>query len=125
MCFKKIISHKYFPFFIFFLLFFVYHFFTPLGTGDDLYFQKAFSDSFPVWITQRYQLWTSRILIETVLSIMLQLPHFFWCLLDSVLFTSVAYSISKNFGFQDKLYYNWIICFLLMIYPFSILGSAG
>lgn len=125
MCFKKIISHKYFPFFIFFLLFFVYHFFTPLGTGDDLYFQKAFSDSFPVWITQRYQLWTSRILIETVLSIMLQLPHFFWCLLDSVLFTSVAYSISKIFGFQDKLYYNWIICFLLMIYPFSILGSAG
>lgn len=118
---NKLFKSKYFPFVILFSIMFLCHILFKINWGDDVWFENALNDGLINYIVTRYDNWSSRIIIEIVMIIMLKLPKIFWCLFDSALITLIAYSISKIFSIKN----NWISVLLVCLYPFHEASSAG
>ncbi|MFR9058248.1 DUF6056 family protein [Eubacterium callanderi] len=115
------------PFLFLFLAMLFLHSLTRGLQGDDLWFSNILNDQsiFEYW-NWRYETWSSRLIIETVLIYLSMSKHWIWCLLDSLMFILLAYSISELFVSEDKkLYGNWIVVSLILCYPFVQLSSAG
>lgn len=115
------------PFLFLFLAMLFLHSLTRGLQGDDLWFSNILNNQsiFKYW-SWRYETWSSRLIIETVLIYLSMSEHWIWCLLDSLMFILLAYSISELFVSEDKkLYGNWIVVSLIFCYPFVQLSSAG
>lgn len=64
---------KYLPFIIFFAIIFTWHLTLP-RYGDEIYFSKVYKEHIFTFLSMRYEMWSSRWLIE-----------FFWCHLQRYL----------------------------------------
>ncbi len=118
---KKLLKKKWMPYLILFIVMFICHLFFKISWGDDIWFKNAINDGVINYIISRYNSWSSRILIELVMILLLQLPKFIWCALDSLIITLVAYSITKLFSIKN----NWLAPILVLIYPLYEMSSAG
>lgn len=113
------------PFICFFVLVGIWHLMVPTLTGDDEYFSvviKSTNTTFFDLLKLRYQTWSSRVIIEAVL---LWVVHHevLWRILDTIIFTSIPYLISKILDCDEK--GRWFCCFMTFLYPINSMGEAG
>ena len=71
----------------------IFHFcFAEVGKGDDAYFISMINQqTLGEFLQHRWNTWSSRLVIETVVVSVLPLPAIFWKILDVMISTLVAY----------------------------------
>ncbi len=113
----------YAPFILAALIGLLYHIKIQPMAGDDLYFADA-AQSSGLWafLTMRYKTWTSRIVIEFLLVLIIKHP-LLWKILDTLLFAAFPILLSKLFG-QSR-FMDWCAAAAVLLYPFHDMGSAG
>ncbi len=122
---KKIIKNKYFPFFLLFLILLILHVFMNFG-GDDLWFGKQLEKlSLPSYLQMRYQTWSSRVIIESILVFITKFDIFIWRILDCLLYTLACFVSVKLVNRKGKREINYLGCCLFLIYPYYEMSSAG
>lgn len=97
----------------------------PIRFDDAFYIESFTTNSILAFVHHRYLTWTSRVLIELTLGIIFKVSGLFWKIGNVVLFTLIGYSISKLFIKENKAQMNMMILWLLMLYPFERMSSAG
>lgn len=104
----------------------VIHCIIKLNYGDDLFFVKVLNENklFP-WVIDRYNTWSSRVIVESVLLIVMKFGAVFWKVLNIASLMLLAVSISKLLVEKNIRRYNWIIVALVLIYPFKDMSTAG
>lgn len=110
------------PFLFLFLILLNWHYSIGLS-ADDLFFytipQKSDILSF---VTERYDIWSSRTLIEYVLCHILQLPLILWWYLDSLIFTFIGILTFKLIDGKHEIFLCYIILrIVLILYIFKLL----
>lgn len=126
---SQMVVSPYFPFVFYGLLIFLIHCDIDLQWGDDVFFANVLGDegSFQVWIQylrERYQNWTSRLIIEGLLVILVHFP-LIWRIIDTVLVIWIAIALSLIFNNKNSVKLNWWIILLLLAFPFETMNSAG
>lgn len=122
---KKIVKHKYFPFFVLFITMFILHTFM-YSDGDDDFFRVQL-DSYNIfdYLIMRYKTWSSRIVVEALFVVVTHLPFIVWCVIDSLALSFMGITISKIFNNQGKQNINWLIVSILLLLPYHDMSSAG
>lgn len=121
---KKIKESKiyvFIPFIIYFILILFLHINTR-QFNDDLMFGNV--EHVFKWLGGRWNTWSSRIVLEFLEVTFDSLNINYWRIVDSLMFTIIAFSIAKlftNFDFKS----NSFTCLTLLLFPFLILYSAG
>ncbi len=117
-------------FLIYGILALLFHFFwLKLGGGDDYYFMTCLKDTnFFAFLTGRWNKWSSRILIEGLLVLVLQCPIFIWRILDILISVLIAI-LSSVFIFHKReeaalSSVVLLLCFFVS-YDFREMSSAG
>jgi hypothetical protein len=91
---------------------------------DDIYFGNIAMSELWTSLSMRYQEWSSRVIIETILIFLLHLPHVVWMVLNSLMLTIIAWAISYLFTKHD--YYTRIVSILAVsLVPLSTMTEAG
>lgn len=109
------------------VLFFVFiHLILKSNYGDDLYFSQALDQTGLLsFLQERYVTWSSRLLLEAALVLVLRLPLIVWGVLDIgmvlVLFSGLRELLAPEKGLKDSM----ILALLVCVYPFFHMGSAG
>lgn len=120
---KKLDNNKITIALIFIILVFAHCLFR-INTADDIFFKNIELSNIFTWLGTRYNEWSSRLIIEFIMVILLHLPAIIWYILDSLMILLVAYSISYLFTkntMRDKILSLVLTC----IYPFFEMGGAG
>lgn len=116
------------PFLFLFLILLDWHYSIGLS-ADDLFFYTIPQESDIIsFVTERYDIWSSRTLIEYVLCHILQLPLILWWYLDSLIFTFIGILTFKLIDGKNKIFYATLSCVLCLSFIFSsyyALSSAG
>ncbi len=103
-------------------------FFLKLGGGDDYYFMTCLKDTgFPEFLAGRWKKWSSRIVIEGVLVLVLQCPIYVWRVLD-ILVSALIAALCAAFVFRRKEATAGTVLLLfgfLLSYDFREMSSAG
>lgn len=119
----------YLPFVVLLILELCIHSRIDTNWGDDLWFTNvAQKNDFNLlsWLYERYQVWSSRTLIEAVLMIIVQLPRIIWAIVDSCMITLSAIFLVKNIGEQGKhRQLGCVIPMLIFLMPYTQVNSAG
>ncbi len=127
-CISKMTEKQYWPFWFLAIIQLVYHCVMREDPGSDaMWFFRNQLDAYTLkdYLTIRYHVWTSRILIEAVL-VYVAKSMVLWKILDWFMWMLFAVSLSVIFGkTEDKYRSNWILVGLILIYPLSELGGAG
>ncbi len=123
---KKLYKSDKFPIFIYIIFFTIIHILMKKSI-DDIFFSSACTDiNLFEYLSQRYQLWTSRVIIECILVIFCQyLPMFIWKIVNIGMLYLLAYSISELLVYKEKRKFNVFICICLIIIPIDIFKEAG
>ncbi len=101
-------------------------FITPNKYDDEVFLSWIAERNIPEIIAERYQNWTSRVIIETVLFSVLKISKYAWILIEAGMVALLGYSISKIFvKKENKKEMNMLILLLILAYPMDIMGSAG
>ena len=119
---KKKSINKYIPIVILFILLLVLHLFMQFA-GDDIWFSQV--KNLITFIPQRYQDWSSRIIIESIFIVLVKMNVNWWRILDTIIFIvgiMVALKLVNNKKINDITFYG---CCLFLMYPFTDLSSAG
>jgi len=123
---QKLYRSNYFPFIILTIGMLAIHMLLPMQSGDDNVYSNVLKDSslsdFLIW---RYFNWSSRLIIEAILVLLLQLPLFIWRLLDTGIIVLLGFAISKIIGSENNRQNNWLISILLFAYPLIDMNTAG
>lgn len=120
----------YLPFIVLFLFMIFIHFIIDLGWGDDVYFANVFGDAGPSlekwWenIVWRYNNWSSRLVIETILYLLACYP-LLWRILDTLMMVWIAVGFSIFFNDDKRMSTNWIIVLSIICFPFESMSTAG
>lgn len=77
------------------------------------------------FVKERYNSWTSRVLIEFVLCLTLKTSKYLWILIEALMVTLACYSISKIFTKDSKRQNNLMLISMILIYPYTIMYQAG
>ncbi len=124
---KKIYKSNSFPFLVYIFLMICFHFLIQKTGFDDIFFSNACNDT-SLWeyLINRYQNWTSRLVIEsaTVISCGF-LPLFVWKCIDIGMYILLLYSISKLIITENKRKLNFVLAGSLLCIPIFILAEAG
>ena len=128
-CIKKFYRHNEFPFLVLIIIYALPSYFMD-KSGDDVWFVIANEGkNLFTFIFERYQIWTSRVIIETILVIFAKyLPIFIYKICNLGMFYLLSHSISKliiihkNENIREN---NRYICILLFAIPFSLYFEAG
>lgn len=112
-------------FIIFCSIMILYHLLLQLNYGDGVeYFSKILGNTSLIdfW-KMRYQGWSSRIIIETVLILITKVPVL-WRILDCVIWIAISCLMCDLLEIKDKDERNFLN-FLFLLYPFFDMGGAG
>ena len=103
-------------------------FITP-NTYDDEWFIKQITDelnvetgeiiehTIPDFLENRYNNWSSRIIIEFVLCLVLKTSKYLWILIQTLMVVLTCYSLSKLFVKENKNRNNFMLMAMILIYP--------
>ena len=123
---KSIYTKEYFPFLVLLIPVTIFHLNIISLIGDDVLFKNALKEpNFIEILINRYNTWSSRLIIEFTTIMILQFDYHLWKIIDIGLIISLAISTSKLFIERDKQKFNWIIIFLILMYPFKIMSEGG
>lgn len=126
---KSFVTSRYFPFVAYGLVMLAVHFLIPIGHGDDGVFvtylgdQPSISKLMEV-LGERYQVWSSRLLIEAVLFLLVHVP-LLWRFLDTLLMIAITVMLSSIFNEKKSTTVNWAIVLLVLAFPFKTMDTAG
>ena len=118
-------------FFAFFFIILIIHLLAGRQLqADDVSFHNSwFESGFNLieWLKTRYATWSSRILIEFVMMILLQIPSTLFCIINSLVITTAAYLIYRLFAPKgdNKTVSSIIVCLLWLCIPFKLYTSVG
>lgn len=127
---NKVNCVVYLPFLVLFLFMIFIHFNIDLGWGDDVHFANVFGDANPsleIWrenIVWRYNNWSSRLVIESILFFLTRYP-LLWGILDTIMMVWIAIGFSIFFNDDKRMSTNWIIVLAIICFPFESMSSAG
>lgn len=125
--FRELATSPYFPFAVLFVFMLGLHMFLPMHLMDDRYYTRMTekSDLLP-YLAKTYQNWSSRLFILAAVRGMLGFfPQIVWRVLNPAVFALLGYLISKLTTAHPSSRVNWFIAFLLLVYPFLDMRSAG
>lgn len=109
-----------------YLFFLSWHLLVEIGNSDDAGFMLALNNQDLIsYLINRYNTWSSRIVIEGVLVLILKLPSIIWRLLNPLMFVLAYYSILKIANVKNNFIINLFLSVFMCIMPFSIYSSAG
>lgn len=118
--------HKYrnwLPFFVLLAALIILHQQCFLRDDDLVFSKQTLSSSF---LLERYMTWSSRVIIESVLIIVLHLPFIIWELMDILLTMGLCMGLSYLFvPKEQRCVGNWAVVVLYLLYPFEQLSNAG
>ena len=108
-------------FFIILLIHQLFHF-----MNDDItYFSKVLNEyTIQSFVNERYNTWTSRIIIEVVL-INITRNIYVWRILNSLVITLLIYTINKIFYNSNQKKYIYISSLIFFLYPYYQMSEAG
>ena len=88
---KKFLNKKTIPFILLFFIILYFHLFFTTGLKDDILYANFLKKySYFEFLSYHYRLWSSRLIIETVLIVITNLNEVIWKILDSFLFIIVG-----------------------------------
>lgn len=98
----------------------------PIRYDDAFYIEAITGVPILSFVGSRYLEWTSRILIEFTLGIIFRFSKYIWIFGNAIMVTLIGYSISKIFVKKEmKKEMNMMILWLVILYPFERMSSAG
>lgn len=77
------------------------------------------------FVTNRYYTWSSRVIIEFTLCLVLKISKYLWILLEVLMVTLIGYSISKIFTKDNNKQNNLMLISMILIYPYTIMYQTG
>lgn len=122
---KTFLSSSFVPYFLFFLLLVLYHSLMVFAGDDTLFATILKKQDLLNWTITRYYQWSSRIFIEMTVVIFSALPFFVWKILNILIYLSIPFSLHYLINHQNKLEHVYLLVFLIALYPFYQMGSAG
>lgn len=123
------VSTNYFPFVFYAILMVLFHFMIEMDFADDVWFAQVMEESasFQTWIDfliSRYQGWSSRLVIEGVLIIIVR-SQILWRILDTAVMVWVAVALSIFFNREGRKSVNWFIVCAMLSFPMETMSTAG
>ena len=113
------------PFLFYAVLMALFHYFMILN-GDDIGYATVLQNANAVdWLIQRYNNWSSRFFVDFIIISFTALPHIFWKMFNIALFLFLAFQMNNLLNKKNNIVSSWILIFLIAIYPFYQLSSAG
>lgn len=111
---------------IVFIYYFMIHLTANFLSGDDQGFMAVLhNQNLFEWLIKRYQTWSSRLIIELILVILLNLPIYVWMILDSLMFVLIYYSILKIADVKDNLLISIFLMLVMFFMPLQLFSNAG
>lgn len=77
------------------------------------------------FVKERYSSWSSRVIIEFVLCLVLKTSKYMWIFLECLMVTLASYSISKIFTKENTKQNNLMLVSMVLIYPYTAMHQAG
>ena len=114
--------------FVYGLLSIIFHVaFLEVGSGDDTYFMTCLEDTtLGAFLVKRWNKWSSRLLIETIVVLVLKKPVWLWMTIDIAVSVLLAYLLfGILFHKKDSGILPWIGGVLFLLYDFREMSSAG
>ncbi len=111
---------------VFFMVLAVAHL-TAYSGQDDVYFAAALEDrGVLAFLRDRYQMWSSRILIEGMLVFLARMPEV-WSVLNVLAFVLAGFSLVELLSLDKRkdLYGCWLILGGFFLIPFACYNGAG
>lgn len=116
---------QYYPFLLFFVLMLLMHLVMGVN-GDDIRYAKVLSNQTLVdYISYRYYNWSSRILIESILIVLVRQNMILWEIIDCALYTVAVYYVIKVFNRRNSTHIALLGVLLFLMYPFHEMATAG
>ncbi len=109
---------------IFLLEFFMSIWITPNQYDSAFFIEKMQEISIQDFISMRYQTWTSRVILETLICLILPQNGIIWAIINAFMMTILAYSIIKLFIKEDDKSLIWTAMCLLLIYPLNKIATC-
>ncbi len=116
---------QYYPFLLFFALMLLMHLVMGVN-GDDIRYAKVLTNQTLVdYISYRYYNWSSRIVIESILIVLVRQNMIIWEIIDCVLYTVAVYYVIKVFNRKNSTHIALLGVLLFLMYPFHEMATAG
>ena len=113
---KRIYKSDYFAFIIMFVLLTILHLFMDATVGDYIWFKDTMQqNTISEFLINRYNDWTSRIIIEFILASLIRFPIWIFKILNICVMTGIPILISKLFIYKNKREMNCLIVSLVLI----------
>lgn len=77
------------------------------------------------FVSGRYYNWSSRVIIEFILCLVLKISKYLWILIEVLMVTLAGYSISKIFTIKNDKENNLMLISMILIYPYTIMHQTG
>ena len=123
---KNSFFKNYYMFFILFIVVLIFFMKTTKANDDLIYSEYLVDRNLKQFLIFRYENWTSRLIIETILVLICsKVPYTIFCFLSSATYVIMTIILSKIFNKEQNKNINIFLCFLVLLYPLSHLGSAG
>lgn len=124
---KNVVNSANFPFLVFFIILVLFHIKLEAFYGDDIFFKNIINEENNIiqYLEQRYNIWSSRLIIETVLVTLAKFELTIWKFLNIGIYMILAKSISKICSKENNKIINYIICGLLLLIPIPALNNTG
>lgn len=123
----KMVQKKYLPFWFFAGIQIIYHLMMREGPGTDaMWFFRNQLDTYSLkdYLTIRYHVWSSRIVIEAVL-VYVSRHLVLWKVLDILAWMLFVILLAAAIPREKRERINWLVVSLVLIYPLKDLDTAG
>lgn len=100
-------------------------FVTPNKFDDEYFLEQVTNNSCLSFAVSRYSWWSSRVIIEFVLCLVLKTSKYLWILLEAGMVALAGYSISRIFIKDNKKENNVMLLFMILLYPLNVMNGAG
>ena len=124
---KKILENGRSAIIIVFLLELLLTIFITPNRHDDAWFLEQVSNrSIFSFEMEKYNNWTSRLLLEMAECFTLKVSKYLWILIEALMFTLACYSISRLFiKKEDRAQNNTMLVFMMLLYPLNAMNGSG
>ena len=130
---NRLLLQPWVPYTLLLFSFLHWHYFISLAVpGDDRYFFSILDgiscpeipQTLLSFAVDRYQTWSSRVVIEVFLVLLSRAP-LLWRVLDAMLMVSIPLSLDGLLNRKRSLSVSWALCTGMMLFPRNILSAAG
>ncbi len=100
-------------------------FITPNRFDDEFFLEKAADGNTLGYLADRYNTWTSRIILEFVEVSIFKFSKYTWMLIEALMVTLVGYSLSKLIIKDNQNELNFMLLAMILLYPMNVMASSG